>query len=178
MGEGGNRNGQEFLIGEGGDVFEVDSFLQIGTEQSIQLSVVGPLPDGLDFAFTSQLAADETDVTLRYTLTNSTAAAFDDVTFIAFADVEIDEHTNSFTNEYATVEGELGAGPADSKPDSYEVDEAGFTFGDIIDNLFTGRLDNTNAIPDASPECVAMALGFALGTILPRRTRHDRDHAL
>ena len=74
MGEGGSDNGQTFTFGSGGNVFQIDSFLNIsgmdlngggvlGT--SGQLSI-DALPTGLTFAFDSSLSGDSSDLTLTY----------------------------------------------------------------------------------------------------------------
>ncbi len=168
FGEGGSANGQNFTIGPGGHVFEVDSFLAVGAADSLQLSL-DALPEDTEFSFEAELSDDTTDVTLRYVLRNN-GAALEDVRFFSFVDVEIDEDINTFSNEYATIAGSLGAGSDDPDPDSYEVDESGFVFGDIIANLAAGQLDDTNAIPEDAPEDVSVVLGFDIGTLLSRET--------
>jgi len=125
------------------------------------------LPSELQFGFSPNLSADATDLTLRYTFTNISATVLSDVQFLSFVDPEIDVATNTFFNEAGTVNGSLGSGPGDAIPDSLEIDEPGFVFGDIFDNLLRGSLDNTNAIPATFPEDVSLALGFQLGTLLP-----------
>lgn len=82
-----------------------------------------------------------------------------------FLDYEIDEPINTFFNEYGDV---TIIGPPAGL--SWEIDEPGFVFGDIYTNFAasdeTGSLlDNSNAIPSATPDDVSMALGwnFVLG---------------
>jgi hypothetical protein len=74
-----------------------------------------------------------------------------------FVDHEIDEAINTFFNEIGSANGIPGAGL------SWEIDEPGFTFGDIYDNFKTAALDNS--VGTADPEDVSMALGwnFLLG---------------
>lgn len=75
--------------------------------------------------------------------------------------MEIDAPVNTFFNEYGEVIGVAG-------PDvSWEIDEPGFVFGDIVDHLLTGTLDNSNAVPPGSPDAAALALGFDLGSLAP-----------
>jgi len=163
-GEGGLENGQTMTIGTGGTVFEIDAFLRAGAAPSIQLSRGAP-PAGLELSFESELSGDGSDLTLRYRLENTSGVPIDDVALLSFLDVEIDEDINTFTNEYATVRGTLGFGSDDEAPDGFEVDEPGFVFGDLLENLQAGVLDNTNAVPIEAPDCVAMALSFVLGTV-------------
>jgi hypothetical protein len=92
-----------------------------------------------------------------------------------FADHDINAVPNTFFNEYGSVTGAPGAGL------SWEIDEPEHVFGDIYTNFTNGALDNNNAVPQASPDDVSMALGwdfilqvgetatisFALGTTAP-----------
>ncbi len=100
-GQGGSINGQILSFGSGGEVFELDAFVNItgldlngaslGT--SAQLST-DPLPAGLAFSFSTSLSPDTTDLTLTYTLTNNSAGTFNDVSFFSFVDAEIDVPIN------------------------------------------------------------------------------------
>jgi len=166
FGEAGSRHGRELGVGDGGEVFELDFFLKLPGGDSLQLSD-GNLPAEIEFAFAYEVAGGSTDLLLRYSFTNRTGAPIDDVVALSFLDVEIDEATNSFSNEYAEVAGSLGSGAADGDPDHFEVDEAGFVFGDIFEHLFTAELDDTNAVAAGTPECVSMALAFELGRFEP-----------
>lgn len=74
--------------------------------------------------------------------------------FIAFFDHEIDEDINTFFNEY----GDTNDTPATGQ--SWEIDESKYVFGNIYDNVLAGSLDNSNAVPQATPEDVSMALGW------------------
>lgn len=166
-GEGGSVNGQLFALGSGGQVFELDAFLNLpgfdlngatsGT--SAQLSV-GALPAALDYSFSAAISADLTDVTLTYLFENHTGATLAGVTFLSFLDAEVVETANTFFNEFAVVTGSAAPGQG------FEVDEPGFVFGDIFDHLLAGALDDTNALPASSPDDVSMALSFALGDLL------------
>lgn len=71
-----------------------------------------------------------------------------------FFDHEIDEATNTFFNEYGAARGTLASGA------SWEIDEPGYVFGDIYDNVAAGTLDNSNGVPDTAPDDVSMALGW------------------
>ena len=71
-----------------------------------------------------------------------------------FLDQEIDETTNTYFNESGSATGTLSAGQ------SWEIDEPGFVFGDIYDNIANGTLDNTNAVPAGLEDDVSMALAW------------------
>ena len=165
-GEGGTSNGQSLTFGTLGSVFELDAFVNIdgldlngGTlGTSGQLSV-DPLPAGLTFGFTPKLSADETDLVLEYEFTNRTGTALT-IDFFAFVDAEIAVPVNTFFNEFGVVGGTLGAGASDADPDSYAIDEPGFVFGTIFDDLLLGSLSNTNSITETMPDDVSMALGW------------------
>lgn len=71
-----------------------------------------------------------------------------------FLDLDIDEPTNTFFNEFGAAIGTPSAGQ------SWEIDEPGFVFGDIFANFLASALDNTNGVPDTAPDDVSMALGW------------------
>lgn len=75
-------------------------------------------------------------------------------TFIAMFDHEIDESVNTFFNEYGSTSGIPAAGQ------SWEIDEPGYVFGDIYDNVLAGLLDNINGVPAGSEDDVSMAMGW------------------
>ncbi|MCP4023345.1 MAG: PEP-CTERM sorting domain-containing protein [Desulfobacteraceae bacterium] len=77
-----------------------------------------------------------------------------DFFLLAFFDHEIDEIENTFFNEY----GQAVNTPADGQ--SWEIDEPGYVFGNIYDNLWAGSLDNTNGVDANSPDDTAMSLGW------------------
>ena len=178
-GEGGYVNGQIFTVGAGGSVAELDAFLNVGGVDlngsalgtSAQLSI-DPLPSGLQYTFSAALSPDESDIMLTYTFFNGTGEKLSDVIFFSFFDADIDEPINSYVNEFGEVIGSPGEGATDGDPDSWEIDEPGFVFGDIFDNLLLGSLDNSNALPEGSPDDVSMALGFqfTIGTLNPSDT--------
>ena len=157
-GAGGTMHGQSLELGPGGVVFELDALLHVGGT-STQLSQAGATVSGLAFQFAASLSADTTDLTLSYSFTNTTAAAISNVAFVSFLDAEIDEPLNTFFNEFATVRGTLAAGQ------SFEIDEPGFAFGNLFANAAANALDGTNALPPGSPDDVAMALQFSIGTL-------------
>ena len=74
--------------------------------------------------------------------------------FGAFFDHEIDQDVNTWFNEY----GDTNGAPASGQ--SWEIDEPGWVFGDIYDNLIAGSLDNGNGVPAGSPDDVSMALAW------------------
>lgn len=74
---------------------------------------------------------------------------------LAFFDHDIIGDNNPFDDESAAVVGLPGAGQ------TWEIDEPGFTVGDLIPNIIAGVLDNK--ILDGStngPQDLAMAMGF------------------
>ena len=71
-----------------------------------------------------------------------------------FVDTEIDEAINTFFNESGDVVGTPESGQ------SWEIDEPGFSFGDIYANFSASLLDNSNAVPAGSEDDVSMALGW------------------
>lgn len=74
--------------------------------------------------------------------------------FDLFVDHEIDQPQNSFFNEFGSVLGAPAAGQ------SWEIDEPGYVFGDIVDNFALSSLDGTNGVPSALPDDVSMAIGW------------------
>lgn len=74
--------------------------------------------------------------------------------FTAFFDHEIDVQRNFFTNEYGVAHGSPASGQ------SWQLDEPGFVFGTIYDNMLAGSLNNTNSIPENAPEDLSMAMGW------------------
>ena len=71
-----------------------------------------------------------------------------------FVDHEIDEETNTFFNEVGSKSGTPSAGQ------SWEIDEPGFSGGDIYTNFAGSLLDNANGL--VGPEDVSMALGSSM----------------
>ena len=121
---------------------------------------------GLSGTFINNLGADNTG-TVRWTITNTTGADLQNVSFFGFLDAEIDEPINSFFNEYGSNSSlALGSGSGDVMADSWEIDEPGFTFGNIFSNLRAGALDNSNGVPASAVDDVSLALGFDIGTLL------------
>ena len=75
--------------------------------------------------------------------------------FVAFFDHEIDQDYNTFfQNEYGEAVGTAAAGQ------SWEIDEPGYAFGDIYDNVPAGSLDNFNNVPTGWEDDVSMAMGW------------------
>jgi hypothetical protein len=75
---------------------------------------------------------------------------------VAFVDMEVNETGNTFFNEW----GEAVGSPDVGYGQRWEIDEPGFTFGDIFANFSAGKLDNSNGVPSAAPDDVSMALGY------------------
>ena len=74
--------------------------------------------------------------------------------FIGFFDHEIDQVANTFYNEY----GEAVNTPEASQ--SWEIDEPGYSFGDIYDHVLAGALDKLNAVPQGLANDVSWAMGW------------------
>lgn len=74
--------------------------------------------------------------------------------FDAFFDFEIDEPANTFFNESGVAVGTVAA------EQSWEIDEPGYVFGDIYDNLLASTLDNSNGVPAGLEDDVSFALGW------------------
>jgi hypothetical protein len=72
----------------------------------------------------------------------------------AFFDFEFGRSANTYFNEYGQAVGTPAPGQ------SWEIDEPGFIFGDIYDNLVFNSLGNDNAAPQGSEEDVSFALGW------------------
>lgn len=73
---------------------------------------------------------------------------------IGYFDFEADQNTNTYYNEYGSTTGSPAAGQ------SWEIDEPGWVFGDIIDNIYAGALDNSNGVPSGSEDDVSFAIGW------------------
>lgn len=92
--------------------------------------------------------------TLTYSITGAGAHSF-----VAFFDFEIDQATNTFFNEFGSTTGTAAAGQ------SWEIDEPGWTFGDIYNNALNGTLDNSNAVTAAAVDDVSFALGWSFNLL-------------
>jgi hypothetical protein len=77
-----------------------------------------------------------------------------------FVDPEIDQVINTWFYEFGSTGGTQALGQ------SWEIDEPGNVYGDILDNVFAGILDNSNGVPETALDDVSMALGwdFSLAT--------------
>lgn len=74
--------------------------------------------------------------------------------FIAFFNHDIDDWINTWFNEYGT------AVNTPVVTQSWEIDEPGYLFGNIYNNVLAGSLDNTNAVPQGSEDDVSWAIGW------------------
>ncbi len=108
--------------------------------------------------------------TFGWTFTNGTGSTLNAVQFLLFLDADIDRDLNTFFNEYGTFIS-LGLPPGSPggaiAASTWEIDEPGFVFGNIYNNLLAGTLDNTNGVPSSAPDDVSLALGFSIGTLAP-----------
>jgi len=94
------------------------------------------------------------DVTTGLGTINFTTSTDGAHSFLAFFDHEIDEATNTFFNEYGNTSGL----PATDQ--SWEIDEPGYSIGDIYTNFTNSNLDNSNGVPQDTPDDVSMAMGW------------------
>ena len=76
--------------------------------------------------------------------------------FIAFFDHEISQAITTYFNEYGNTVND----PDLLITQSWEIDEPGYVFGDIYDNVLAGSLVNANAVPQATPDDVSWAMGW------------------
>ncbi|WP_309044194.1 PEP-CTERM sorting domain-containing protein [Marinobacter sediminicola] len=74
--------------------------------------------------------------------------------WIGFLDLDFDAHLNTYLNEYGLAHGAVASGQ------SWQIDEPGYAFGTIYDNVIAGALDNTNHLPSDRPDDVSLALGW------------------
>ena len=119
---------------------------------------------GLSFSFANNLDADNLG-TMSMSITNTSGSNLSNAWMYGFLDAEVDEPINSFFNETGSVANfTAGSGSADAQADSWEVDEPGFLFGNIYDNLLVGALDNS--VGTANPDDVSLGLGFNVGDLL------------
>lgn len=73
---------------------------------------------------------------------------------IGFLDFELFEGFNTFYNEFGVATGTPQIGQ------SWEIDEPGFIFGDIYDNVLNGSLDNSNGVSAGFEDDVSIAFGW------------------
>lgn len=73
---------------------------------------------------------------------------------LAYFDHELDEDINGFDNEFGGTGGAAAAGQ------SWEIDEPGFSFGNLFDNFADNTLENVNDLPSPDADDIAMAMGW------------------
>ncbi len=113
---------------------------------------------GLQVSFANNLDSNNLG-TVTWRVENQSGATLDNFVLFAYLNADIDFGINTFFNEYASFIGNTSA-------TSWEIDEPGYVFGDIYDNLEAGSLDNFNAVDSGNPEDVSFALGFDFGSFL------------
>lgn len=160
-GLGGSSNGQSATFGGEGQVFELDAFLYTGAGPAVSLSTLGGGAGGLAISFGASISADGSDLLLTYELTNTDLVPLAGFTFLSFVDAEIAEPTTTYFNEVASVLGTPAVGQG------FEIDEPGYAFGDILDNVAAGALDGRNAVGPGAADDVSMALSFQIGSLDP-----------
>ncbi len=120
---------------------------------------------GLNVSFTNLLSTDNLG-NVTWEITNNSGSDLSNVMFFGFLDAEIDEPINSYFNDSGALVSVIGTGSTDTAADSWEIDEPGFVFGDIFDNLLDGSLDDSNNVPAGLEDDVSLGLGFDVGTLL------------
>ena len=111
--------------------------------------------------------------TFGWTYTNSTASTIANFTMFGFLDADIDSDINTFFNEYGEfIDLSLppGAPGGSVAVSSWQIDEPGFVFGTILNDLAAGTLQNQNFVPSSAPDDVSLALGSVLGDLAPGQT--------
>ena len=111
--------------------------------------------------------------TFGWSYTNSTGSTIANFTMFGFLDADIDSSINTFFNEYGNfIDLSLppGAPGGSIAASSWQIDEPGFVFGTIINDLIAGSLRNENFVPSTAPDDVSTALGFVVGDLAPGQT--------
>lgn len=155
-------------------IYDLGAFVHSSSLGDLSLSYLDGVQNdfpgsGVDMTFSNNLDADNLGQVI-WRFTNNTGATLLDVSLFGYLDGEIDPDVNSSFNEYGQLISVDGTGADDVNPDSWEIDEPGFVFGNIYDNLFYGALDNSNAVGVGSEDDVSLALGFELGDIFAGET--------
>ncbi len=108
--------------------------------------------------------------TFGWTFTNTTGSTINDAKLFGFLDADINRDLNTFFNEYGFF---LGLSLPATAPagaiaaSSWQIDEPGFVFGTILNDLAAGSLQNANFVSSATPDDVSLALGFQIGFLAP-----------
>ena len=92
------------------------------------------------------------------------------VRLLVFLDADLDRIQNTFVNEYGSfvsLDMPPAAPPGAIAASAWEIDEPGYVFGDVYQNLLSGSLDNTNSLPFGNADDVSLALGFDIGLLNP-----------
>ena len=113
----------------------------------------------IDSVVTKPLAVPGLDLTTGLGVASFTVSGAGSHYVSLFVDHEIDEAINTYYNEYGSQSGSISTGL------SWEIDEPGYTFGDLKTNFSLGALDGLNGVPSTTPDDVSMAIGwsFSLG---------------
>ena len=158
------------------DIEQYSGFLYSDTlsSSSLEYTEIGYLQDdftgsGLTVEFQNNLDSENLG-TVSWSFSNDTGSQLDNAWFFVFLDAEIDQGLNTFFNEYGALSSVTGLGAGDDAADSWEIDEPGYVFGDIYDNLLDGALDNSNNVPAGLEDDVSLALGFDLGSLVDGAT--------
>lgn len=146
-------------------IAEVGLFVHAGGTLQAQLNDASS-------GFTSTLNSDNLG-SFGWSFTNTTGLTLSNLVFLVFLDADIDRASNTYFNEFGEFESlslPPGAPGGAITATAWEIDEPGFVFGDIYNNLLAGILDNSNGVPSGSPDDVSLALGFELGHLAPGQT--------
>lgn len=111
--------------------------------------------------------------TFGWTFTNTTGSTLTNFSLFGFLDADIDRDLNTFFNEYGLfvdLSLPFGAPSGAIGATSWQIDEPGFVFGSILNDLAAGTLQNANFVSSATPDDVSLALGFLIGNLAPGQT--------
>jgi hypothetical protein len=137
--------------------FSLFSSIDGVVKQDDQLGFLGPAVNSIEESGLSVTFIDNLDShnlgSVTWELVNNTGSDIASASLFGFLDAEIG--AGSYWNEYGNTFGDV-----DTYFDSWEIDEPGYVFGDIYDNLNSGSLDNTNSVDATSADDVSFALGF------------------
>jgi hypothetical protein len=137
--------------------FSLFSSIEGTVKQDDQLGFLGPAinnteESGLSVTFVNNLDSNNLG-SVTWELVNNSGSDIASSSLFGFLDAEIG--VGSYWNEYGNTFGDV-----DTYFNYWEIDEPGYVFGDIYDNLNSGSLDNTNSVDSISADDVSFALGF------------------
>ncbi|MDR0587581.1 MAG: DUF11 domain-containing protein, partial [Burkholderiales bacterium] len=137
------------MLGSGGsfaaptpEIARLSLFLFDGEHSYEDRRVVQPVsqfPSHLGVHFESSLNNEGVQV-FTWTIKNTGNTPIHNLRFTGLADVDISADTNTFFNEYGTLQS-LSVPAGAMAPDKWEIGEPGYHHGDLIARAFTGNLN-------------------------------------